>query len=124
MILFLDTSGFERLHFALIKGKGVKSKKIRIKYPETEMALQYLDKFLRLQKIKPDQIKKIVAVSGSGSFTGIRVGFALASAFSLALNVPVYAVDSAKLPRNLSALSSMKLKKAAELKPQYGQSAF
>ncbi|MBU6447378.1 hypothetical protein KGQ24_00865 [Patescibacteria group bacterium] len=111
MILFLNTAGFERLHFAVISGKRVKSKKISIKYPETEMALAYLDKFLREQKVKPVQIKKIIAVSGEGSFTGIRVGFALASAFSLALGIPVYAIESSKLPSNLSALNGIKLKK-------------
>lgn len=111
MILFLNTAGFERLHFALIIGKSVKNKKIRIKYPETEMALAYLDKFLRAQKAGINQIKKIIVVSGSGSFTGIRVGIALSAAFSLALGIPVYAIDGDRLPHNLSALYGMKLKK-------------
>lgn len=124
MILFLDTSGFEKLHFALlneITGK-VSEKKQHITHSQTEGALEYLDNFLRLYKISIKQIKKIYIVSGPGSFTGIRAGVAHALAFSMALHIPVYHLSKDQVPTKLSNLFKMRLKKLpAEFNPEYGR---
>jgi len=120
MILLIDSSGYEQLHFALI-GKKVKQQKFKITYPETEKTLSYLEKFLKANKTKLDQIQEIVVVSGPGSFTGIRVGVSISLAFSFAKNIPLYAIEKPKLPKKLSDLVTMKLQKVKnEFDPDYG----
>jgi tRNA threonylcarbamoyladenosine biosynthesis protein TsaB len=41
-----------------------------------------------------EDLSSIYAISGPGSFTGLRVGVSAAQAFSLALKVPIFAVSS------------------------------
>lgn len=128
MILFLNTAAFEQLHFALIvpakgkkPGKVFSEKKQRIIHPETEKALEYLDKFLRAAKIKPAQLAAINIVSGPGSFTGIRAGFAHALALSAALDIPVYSLTTTQVPKNLAELGKLHFKKlSADFNPEYG----
>ncbi len=120
MILLIDSSGYEQLHFALITDK-VKQQKFKITYPETEKTLSYLEKFLKTNKTKLDQVRKIVVISGPGSFTGIRVGVSMALAFSFAKNIPLYAIEGTDVPKKLSELTTMKLKKVnSEFDPAYG----
>lgn len=47
-----------------------------------------MDKLLKEQNIKYDEIQKIVTISGPGSFTGIRVAQSLCKGLSLALKIP------------------------------------
>lgn len=44
--------------------------------------------------IKPTDIDKIFAVTGPGSFTGIRVGLTVAKTFAWSLNIPVVPISS------------------------------
>ncbi len=120
MILLIDSSGYEQLHFALINDK-VKQQKIKITHPETEKTLSHLEKFLKTNGVKLDAVNKIVVVSGPGSFTGIRVGVSMALAFSFAKNIPLYAIEKPKLPEKLSELANMKLQKVKDdFDPDYG----
>lgn len=124
MILFLDTSGFEQLHFVFLdlSGKIKAQKKVRTNHSESENTLQHLDKFLKAAKVKPEQISKIYIVSGPGSFTGIRVGFSHALAFALAFGIPVYAIKKEQVPKKLPDLLKMKLKKlSSDFIPEYGR---
>ncbi len=123
-ILFIDCSAFEQLHFAIIAAGKVSAKKKKIKYPQTENALSYLAAFLKAQHAQPTDFAKIIIVSGPGSFTGIRVGAAIALAFSLAGQIPLYALAKKQLPDDLAALAQMKLKKiSADFKSAYGAAA-
>lgn len=120
MILFINSAKFEKLTFALIDSK-VKEQTFKIRHPETEKTLEYLDAFLSKNKIQLYQVKRIVVVSGAGSFTGIRVGFALAMAFSLAKDIPLFTIKEKELPKNLRQLGAMRLKRiVSEADPEYG----
>ena len=44
--------------------------------------------------IEPRELSGLVVTQGPGSFTGIRAGLATAHGFSLALHIPVQAIDS------------------------------
>lgn len=123
MILFLDTSGFEEVYFAVI-GKSVLKQKFKLKRSDSEKTLLLLERFLKKNKVKlqAGTFNKIVAVSGPGSFTGIRTGVAIALAFSLAFEIPAYAIKKDKLPKSLSGLKETKeLKKInSAFNPDYG----
>jgi tRNA A37 threonylcarbamoyladenosine modification protein TsaB len=130
MILLIDSSGYDQLHFALIDGANIDDvnkdgkvieEKIKITYPETQKTLGYLDKFLNKKKITLNQITKLIVVSGPGSFTGIRVGISMSLAFSFAKDIPLYSISKDKLPKNLSELAKIRLKKIdSSFDPEYG----
>ncbi len=111
MILFIDATGFDLLHFALISGDVAAGKKYKVKYPQNEQALGYLDRFLKSKKVKPAHIKKIIVASGQGSFTGIRVGFAIGSAFALATGARLYSIDKKNVPAKLADIEKAGIKK-------------
>lgn len=132
MILFLDTSGFDKLHFALldpISGK-VKEKKIALKHTQSEKTAGKLEAFLKQNSKSFDksdwrkQLTQILVVSGPGSFTGIRTGIALSMAIGLALDVNVYALKGAAVPAKIKDLLKIKkssLKKVTQnFSPEYG----
>lgn len=98
--LEIDTTDFGSVKF-ILENQG---KKIEKRYPvrpqESDKILEYLDVFLKTNKITPPipplrggvgrgAIKEIVIYKGAGSFTGLRVGAAIADALSLAWNIPV-----------------------------------
>ena len=61
--------------------------------------LHHIDDSLRQAGVSPRDLDGIVALSGPGSFTGIRVGLATALGFRAALDVPVFGLS------NLAALA-------------------
>jgi tRNA threonylcarbamoyladenosine biosynthesis protein TsaB len=107
MILFIDTSDFNGLRFGLVdsQGKAAPRESVRpIAYNENFKTAELLQKFLDKNKIQPSELGKIVVCSGPGSFTGIRVGVALAEALGFALNIPVIAVKKSQVPPDLDQL--------------------
>ena len=130
-ILFFDSSSFDWLHFSLVDlaSNKVAQKKVRMHHFESEKTLPALLNFLKKNKIflaKPNQsrsIAKIYFVSGPGSFSGIRVGAAIALAFGFAKNIPVFALKKNQVPKNLANLISSKAKKiSANPELDYGSS--
>lgn len=123
MILFLDTSGFEEVRFAVI-GNKLLEQKFKLKRSDSEKTLLFLERFLKKSrtKLQPETFKKIVVVSGPGSFTGIRTGIAIVLAFSLAFDISAYAIKKDKLPKSLLDLKVSKgLKKInSAFNPDYG----
>ncbi len=56
----------------------------------------FQDSLKLLRKVVKD-VKKIIVVSGPGSFTGIRVSIAFAKGLSFANSIPIYLVSSLKV---------------------------
>lgn len=99
--LEINTTEFGSVEFILENP----DKKIKKRYPvrpqESDKVLEYLGGFLKTNKITPPlpsslrgglgsgAIKEIVIYKGAGSFTGLRVGAAIADALSLVWRVPV-----------------------------------
>jgi tRNA threonylcarbamoyladenosine biosynthesis protein TsaB len=89
MTIYIDTTDFGKVVFT-IDGSNRKIKKsFPVSPQESFKILDYLDKFLKQSKVKKSEIKKIAIYKGKGSFTGLRVGSAIAQGLSLAWKVPV-----------------------------------
>ncbi len=115
MILFIDTTDLQNVHFALISEK-VFEYTAKLEYHESHKTLEHLKKFLKKNKIdlplqpktynlKP-QLAKLVVCSGPGSFTGTRIGVTIAQALSFALDVPAVGIKKAQIPKDLRSLPS------------------
>jgi len=97
---------------------------ISIKNQSQEL-LPNIDKLLKNNKIKPEQLKWVVINLGPGSFTGLRVGISIANAFGYGLNIPV--IGKSKLEGDIKT----RVKTLLELKttgksfkqvlPEYGR---
>jgi tRNA threonylcarbamoyladenosine biosynthesis protein TsaB len=66
--------------------------------------LPEIDRLLKEKNVKLKDINCITVSEGPGSFTGLRVGIAVANALARSLNVPVFGVK-----RGESALSNAKV---------------
>jgi tRNA threonylcarbamoyl adenosine modification protein YeaZ len=122
MILYLNTSEFNTVHLGLIDTAGKKparETRNELQYRESHKTLGFIKKFLAKNKCKPQDLMKIVVCSGPGSFTGIRVGVALAQALALATGTPVIAVKKTQVPQDLQKLATLRGGKSLVL--DYGQ---
>jgi len=151
MTLFLDTTDYNAIHFALTDGKTLREQKHQLKYNENDKTLLLLDKFLKkhqasfqltssaLRAPSPLQEKvktkapllkrrgagvrfdRILVCTGPGSFTGTRVGVTIALALRLALDIKVGGIKKPQIPNDLRKLT--KLKGSSELKVSYNRPA-
>lgn len=119
MTLFIDTSDFNNLTLAVVNNAVVKIHTTSVAFNENYKTNEFLEKFLKHQNVKPKDLTKVVVCSGPGSFTGIRVGVALAQALGFALNIPVVAIPKSKVPKDIRKLGSIKSGKTLVM--NYGQ---
>lgn len=56
--------------------------------------LARLDQLVKRAGARPEDLEAVVAARGPGSFTGLRVGLALAAGLAYARHVPLYLADS------------------------------
>lgn len=106
MILYIDTTDFNKVTFALCgrnsefisaskkidsgSKAGMKYEKIfQIDPHESHETLGCLDKFLKESKIGIENIEKIIVNKGPGSYTGVRVGVTIAQALGFVWGVRV-----------------------------------
>ncbi len=107
MILFLDTTDFQNLRLAIVD-EHVREQVRAISYNENYKTAALLEQFLKRSKVRLSEVKKIIVCSGPGSFTGIRVGIALAQAMGFALRIPVVAIKKSAVPKDLQKLKTLK----------------
>lgn len=119
MILFINTSDFGNLQLALISNGLVREFKTTVAFNENYKTNEFLQKFLKKSKAALPDISKIIVCSGPGSFTGIRVGVAMAQALGFGLGIPAMAIPKSKIPTDLAKLDSIKLPEKLTL--HYGQ---
>lgn len=122
MLLFINATNLNEVIFALIDKAFFAETKISIPYHAANTTLPLLEKFLKVHKVKLTDLKKIIVASGPGSFTGIRVGIALAQGLSMSLQIPAAAITNNKIPKELMELLTLKTGKKLDI--EYGRSAF
>lgn len=119
MTLFIDTSDFNGLRFALINSEKAIEFTTELAFNENYKTAELLEKFLLEQQVELSDLEKIIVCSGPGSFTGIRVGVALSQAMSFALDIPMFTISKEDLPSNLTELLSQELQNNLDL--HYGR---
>lgn len=88
-VLCINTSNSEEIIVGLaVNGKTdeLKSKSKRLK---AQMVLPLIEKILQKNKLDLTDLDEIKVNRGPGSFTGLRVGLAIANTLGFALNIPV-----------------------------------
>ena len=85
MKLYIDTSDREKI----IIGIDEKRYESLAKEDSSQKLLPFIDEILKKEKKKVSDIDKIEVDTGPGSFTGLRVGVAVANTLGWALKVPV-----------------------------------
>ncbi len=89
IILAIDTSDSETTHVALsFDGKRFE-KTSQSKILKSQTVLPLIEELLRDAHVSLSDISEITFHTGPGSFTGLRVGAAIANALGLLLDVPV-----------------------------------
>ena len=100
MLLAVDTSGRQG-GITLARGAGdqveiVESASIQSGTFSAELIPQISD-LLRRHQLTPSQLQGLVAVTGPGSFTGLRVGLTAVKGLAEVLKIPIAAVTSLEL---------------------------
>ena len=85
MKLWIDTSSNQKTIVKLDDLESVEDSRVQ----HSQIVLQMLEKLLQEKKAKMSDITEIEVNPGPGSFTGLRVGVAIANALGYALKVPV-----------------------------------
>lgn len=87
--LILDTSDNKKITVGLIIN-GRKDIQIKnIVSNKTQIILPMIEKVLKEHSLKPKDLSGIQINTGPGSFTGLRIGLAIANALSFDLKIPV-----------------------------------
>jgi len=60
----------------------------------SEMVMDIIDMLMGKAALKPDDLSGVVCMGGPGSFTGLRIGFAIAKGLSLSLGIPFSAIPT------------------------------
>lgn len=87
-ILLIDTSSNKQITVGLMINSNQYWIKRKIKAQKAQVTLPLIDKLLKKHGLRVNNINSIEVNKGPGSFTGIRVGMAIANAFSFALKIP------------------------------------
>ncbi len=98
VILSLDTSKSETTKVVLIVDGERFEKMTDAKHLRSQVVLPLIEEILNEQKLKLSDIAKIKVNAGPGSFTGLRVGLAVAQTLGKLLNIPVNGKPAGEVP--------------------------
>lgn len=98
-ILYIDTST-NYLYTGIISDDVLFETKLKLAHELSNYTLYEIDKLFQKANIKPNEINKIIVVSGPGSFTGIRIGMTIAKIYAWSLKIEITSISS------LDAMSS------------------
>ena len=88
-IISIDTSDNKKINIGLeINGKKIETSSESV-ILKSEAALPLIDKLLKENKLTIHEIEEVRVKEGPGSFTGLRVGAALANALGFLLKIKV-----------------------------------
>ena len=100
MILKIDATKHQEVKVVLIDPKRGKIQKLVEKQKVgSQVLLPMIDQIIKKNKMKIGDIKGIEVNVGPGSFTGTRVGVAVANALGFTLNIKVNGKKGIALPK-------------------------
>lgn len=89
MTLYINTKDQKIVSVALKKNGEVVRRLAKKHQFGSQVLLPLIIKLLKIEKIALDDLQNIEVETGPGSFTGLKVGVAVANALGFALNIPV-----------------------------------
>lgn len=87
--LILDTADNKKITVCLKINSKEYIQTEKIKSNKTQIILPMIDKILKKHSLDPEDLSEIRINAGPGSFTGLRVGLAIANALSFTLKIPI-----------------------------------
>ena len=93
MRLAIDTSGVDQA-LVVLDGHRLLAADDWVRDRADPPVLVRLDAVVKRAGGKPDELDAVVVARGPGSFTGLRVGLALAAGLAYARHIPLYGADS------------------------------
>lgn len=87
-IIFIDTSDNQKA-IVILKIQNKEYKKEVIGERKGQTVLTLIDDILKENKLKLSDLSGIEVNTGPGSFTGVRIGAAIANALGFVLKIPV-----------------------------------
>lgn len=89
IILKIDTASNKEISVGLVIDKKEDTIVEKIGKNKAQVVLPLVEKLLEKHRLQPINITRIEVHEGPGSFTGLRVGVAIANALSFVLNIPI-----------------------------------
>ena len=86
MILFIDTHA-ELITVALKNKDKLYIKTKESEYSHSVFTMPMIEELFKENNLNVKDLKKIIAVNGPGSFTGIRIGLSIAKTMAYALSI-------------------------------------
>lgn len=86
--LYLDTSDQKKIIVQLFLDGILLAEKINIRHFSSQILLSAIEAICLENKITPTDIKAIEVNRGPGSYTGLKIGAAVANAFAWFLKIP------------------------------------
>ncbi len=94
--LFIDTSS-NTLSVALLLNDEIECiREINSINEHSKYTINEINEILKYTKTNPKDIKKVMVINGPGSFTGLRIGVAVAKTFGWSLNINVIPISTLK----------------------------
>jgi hypothetical protein len=75
--------------------------------------------FLKIARIRGSQIQGVFVVGGSGSFTAVRTGIAIAQTYAMVNNIPIAGVSEDVWHDHVQFIKKLRL--GTVIKPKYGR---
>jgi len=92
-LLAIDTAA-EQFSVALAAGDATLLFEADAGLRHSELAMDIIDMLLGKAALKPADLSGVVCMGGPGSFTGLRIGFAIAKGLALSLGIPFAAIPT------------------------------
>lgn len=95
--LFIDTSSSD-VSIAIIKDKNILSSITKtIPNKHSVYTISFIDEMIKEANLTPNDIEKIMVVTGPGSFTGVRIGVTIAKVYAYLNKLDVISISSLKM---------------------------
>ncbi|MBF8250351.1 MAG: glycoprotease family protein, partial [Candidatus Levybacteria bacterium] len=89
VVLVIDTADNRKITVGLIINGRKDIQTRTITSNRTQIILPMIDEILKKHALKPESLSEIQINAGPGSFTGLRIGLAIANTMSFVLKIPV-----------------------------------
>lgn len=125
MILFIDITGNEKIHLALLDMKTIKHFFFSAHSHRFERLLRSIDSIFKKKGVALRDLSGIAVVKGPGKFSALRAGISCSNTLAWTLQIPILGVTKGEeREKNFYETLQKKMKKVKKGKwilPHYGK---